>query len=269
MNLSNSGTWASGRSAEDWRSVRTLARLLFRLRWAAVVLFGTLTLGHIVGGAQKDQDTLKANTVVADKYEIQGPNGKTAAMFYRSDSGDARLVFLDDKEHLRLAIGLLSGGRPGITMFDQNNKQKLSLAILPDGDAPGLVLFDDQGNPSINLSVIKDSGPQLAMGSADKGRITMGLSKDGEPSVLLCSKGDKPRMNLQLVDGAPSIRFYDANQVIRTSWGLKADGSPSFSLSDDQSRVRLMISTGVAGQPFIRIDDPDNKTSKLLFEKNP
>jgi hypothetical protein len=246
------------------KNKRTCVLVLDRLRWPGAVFLGFLFAGHLAGARQKEQGDLKARTVRAEKYEIPGPNGTPAAMLYQTGAGQARLVFLGEHGEPRLSVGSGPRGSPAIIMFDRNSKQKLNIGFDPKDEMPQLGLFDEQGNETISLRVMKDVGPQIAIGRAGLGRVTLGLSKDGEPHVLLWSKNDLPRFGLDLVNGAPTVTFLDESMVVRASWHLTADGSPVFSLRDARARERLWIGTDKTERPFIRMIDPDNNTVKDL-----
>jgi len=267
MDDSNGANADLDAAADSWTgrgALRAFVQVVHRFRWAVVVLVGFHSAAHLASAVQKDQDVLKTRTVVAEKYEVPGPNGKPAAMLYRSDAGQARLVFLDEKGGLRLFVGMNPDGAPGITMFDQTNKQKLNMVIDLKNNLPQIDLFDDQGNAPISLSITKELGPTFLIGAADKGRIAIGLSEEGEPRVVLCAKDTKPRISLELIHGAPVIRLFDRNNVVRARWRVLPDGSPVFSILDSRSRERLSMGTDNTEQPFIRLSDPDKNTSKAI-----
>jgi hypothetical protein len=227
------------------------------------LVLGLVIAGHL-GAGQKLANNLEAKSVVAEKYEVLGRNGTPAAMLYRTDAGQARLVFFGEKGELRLSIGINPDGSPGIVFLGADGKARLYMGFSPREGTPQLSLFDDQGNQTISLDATKQNGPAISMGRMDKGRITLGLSKEGEPSILLWSKNNEPRLGLDLVDGAPVIEFIDGNKGVRARWRLLADGSPDFTVLDSQSRERLSIGTDKTEHPFIRMTDPDKNAVKNI-----
>jgi len=267
MDLLNCASANLDSKANSWTGhggLRRFAQTAHRLRWVVVLIVGFLSVGHFAAATQKEQDILRTKTVIAEKYELPGANGKTSAMLYRSDEGLARLVFFDEKGGLRLFVGMNPDGTPGITMFDEKTKQKLRIGMQAKENITYLYLFDDEGNVTISLSMRKALGPRLLVGRADKGRVSIGLSKTGEPQVNLWAKNDEPRIGLELNDGMPAIRLFDGAKSVRTTWKLSADGSPVFSILDEQSRERLAIGAEKDQHPYIRFIDPDNKTIKAF-----
>lgn len=234
------------------------------MRWVAAVAFGFYLAGHYAGADQKAGDELEAKTVVADKFEVPGPKGTPAAMLYRSEDGQPRLVFLGEKGELRLSVGLNPDGSAGIYLLGADHKARFYMGFAPKKTTPQLSLYDDQGNEMISLEVANGAGPTIWVGTKDKGRISMGLSKEGEPAVVLWSANNEPRLGIDFVDGAPTMRFMDSANVVRARWKLRPDGSPDFSLLDAKSRERLSIGTDPAGHPFIHWIDPDTKAAKTI-----
>jgi hypothetical protein len=238
---------------------RFLAHTLHRFRWAVALIVGMLSAGQFASATQKVEGVLKTKTVIAEKYELRGADGKTSAVLSREGTGQARLEFLDEKGGLRLAVGMWPGGTPGITMFDDKTNQRLSIGMNLKEKATYLYLFDAQKNVAMSLTMHEEGGPWVTIGGPEKGQVLIGLSEQGEPRVYLFAKKKEPRIGLELNDGAPAIMLYEKG--VRTVWKLKPDGSPVFSILDDQSRERLSIGAS-DDHPYIRFVDPDKKTFK-------
>ena len=65
-------------------------RALSRWRWPLFVLFLTLffSMGHLAGAVQKEQEILRAKSVIAERYELQGPDGKKYATLGKEPGGE-------------------------------------------------------------------------------------------------------------------------------------------------------------------------------------
>jgi len=244
--------------------MRAFARAVHRYRWTVVAFVGFVSVAHFASAVQKEEDVLKAKTVVAENYEIPGLNGKPAAKLYRTGAGRASLIFLDEKGQLRLAVSLLPDGAPAITMFDQKQKAHVNLMISSKNNMPYLHLVGDEGNAMIELTIDKDTHPTFSIDRKGKGRILATLSDAGEPGVYLSGKPDQLGIGLEIVDGLPVIRLFGANNVVKSKWTILPDGSPIFSLMDGRSRERLSIGTDKNGDPFIRLNNPEKNTSKVI-----
>jgi hypothetical protein len=245
-------------------ATRTLRRAVHAHRWAVAVLMACLSVGHLASAVQREEDVLRARTVVAEKYELRGRNGKPSAMLYQNAPGQARLVFLDDAGGLRLSVGMDPGGEPGITLFNQQNKPQLSMSIDSKKKSPQLHLFDDRGNSTISIGVDQETGAAIWIGKAERGRISMGVNLHGEPSVLLWGKDNTPRLSLAVIDDCPVITLLDDTKVVRTRWKVLRNGTPMFSLLDERGRDRLVMGVDTEDRPFIRVTDPKTKDSKLI-----
>ncbi len=262
--MSDSPSAADDRKVRSWTGrggLPVLAMTLHRFRWAVAVLVGTVSVGQLARAKQKAEDVLKTKTVIAEKYELPGADGKTSAMLYRDEAGQARLEFLDDKGRLRLAVGMNPDRTPGITMLDEKTNQRLRIGMDIKEKVTYLYLFDAQGQVAIALSMHEERGPWVSIGRSEKGQVSIGLSKQGEPRAYLFAKSKEPRIGLELNDGAPAIMLYD--KQVRTAWKLKPDGSPVFSILDEEARERLSIGAS-DDHPYIRFVDLDKKTMKNI-----
>ena len=180
------------------------------------------------------------------------------------EPGARALAFLDEKGQLRLGVGLFRDGAPQITMFDHENKERVVMVVDAKDNLPHLHLLGDDGKALVRLTVKKDGGPTFSIDQKDKGGIVASLSKNGEPSLYLYAKPDKVRMSLEVIDGAPYIRLFGANNVVKSRWTVSPDGSPTFSLLDGRSRERLSIGIDKNEEPFIRLNNPDKNASKTI-----
>jgi hypothetical protein len=228
---------------------------------SAILLFCT---GRFVGAVQKDEEIVRLKSIVADRYEVRGINGKQAALFYLNPDGKPTLALFDENEKVRLDLRLARSGSPGITLFGDDVRSRIAIRLSDLDGAPSLSLFDASGNEAVNLGILKDFGPQINVGTPGKGRISIGLSRTGEPRVELWSTVSEPRIVLNVVNDRPVISLLEKDHVARTIWKLLPDGSPAFFLLDGLSRERAIIATDKDGKPSIKFIGPDKKESRTI-----
>ena len=148
-------------------------------------------------------------------------------------------------------------------MFDEKTNQKLSIGMNLKEKVTYLYLFDAQKRVAAALSMYENRGPWVTIGRPEQGHVAIGLSEKGEPLAYLFGKNNEARIGLALNDGSPAIMLYEKG--VRTVWKLKPDGSPVFSILDEQSRERLSIGAS-DDHPYFRFVDPDKRTIKEIRE---
>ena len=259
--------WIS-RSANNWgsRPLRATTRVLARFRWllCALGLAIFFSMGHVAGARQKEQELLKTKAVVAERYELRRPDGTLAASLAAGEGKKVSLSFVDQKGNVRLNVGLVDNGSPGITLMGANGLPKLALGVDPTLDNPAIVLWDDDGEAAITLGIVKGHGPTLAIGSRGRSSVSAGVSTQGAASVKLLDGSGMPRVALTNLDDGPEIVFTDANDHVRARLKVNPDGSPKFALYDRNNKERLIAQTDKEGRPSIRFVDPANNTLKEL-----
>jgi hypothetical protein len=240
-------------------------RIIARCRWPffALCLVIFFSIGHLAGAVQKEEEILRAKEVIAEKFELRGPDGTLAASLSVSRVGQARLVFFDKNRNRRIGIGFDPLGSPGISLHDANGEVRVHLKVDGQTGEPRLNFTDDQLNPSIVITINKGLGPSIVVGSARQSRIRIGVSDEGSPSIQLWD-GNSPRISMSVPDGQPIIQLLEANFAVRSTWRVLADGSVSFSLLDRNKQERLVVLTDKDGKPAIRFLDPGGVAVKEL-----
>ena len=112
-------------------TVSSLSRSLARRKWPLFLLsmFVFFSMGHLAGGFQKEQDILKAKAIVAEGYELRGPDGKPAALLHLTPQGQGELSFLDDTGRPRIEVGFDGLGSPGVRLLGPDRHLRASLAV--------------------------------------------------------------------------------------------------------------------------------------------
>ena len=206
---------------------------------------------------------MREGAIIAEGYELRGPNGKTAAVLHLTPQGQGELSFLDDTGRPRIEVGFDGRGSPGVRLLGPDRHLRASLAVDDQTGAPQLNLIDDRGDPGIKLEITKEHGPSIIVGSMRQSRILTRVSKDGRPSLSLWNQ-DGQRIGMTLLDGKPVIQLLEGNNVVRSSWNVGADGSTSFSLLDRNEKVRLVVLVDEDGMPAIRFIDSAGKISREI-----
>lgn len=262
-------TTSGGRSFGRAMLLGTLSGLksfLTRCRWllltaALGILFSA---GHFAGAVQKEEELLRVKAITAERYELLGPDGRKSALLCLDPDGQARLSFFDQKGDLRLGIGLDRSGSPSINLFGDDHSLKVGLGLGPDDGMPALQFFDDQRNGVMSLDMTKEFGPGISVGNPGQGHISIGFSLQGEPTIGFWRTKNDLRIQLSILEDIPVISLLDKNHVLRTTWKILPGGSPAFSLSDDRSRERLVITLDKDSKPVIRLIDPDRNEAREI-----
>ncbi len=235
-----------------------------RYVWTSLLLGGIFAIGHLAGAAQKEQEILRAEQMEAERFELRGPDDVLRAALFKGARGEAYLSFFGKDGKARLSLGIGDDGLPSISLYDNNNKRKMGFSIDPEGGNPQLVLLDDSGEPAVHLGVRKDSGPDVTVGRKGKGRVSIALSQNAEPSIQVLDERGDPRVALGLSNGLPSISLMAGKNVLRSSWRVLADGSAAFAFHDGNAKERLVIKVDRDGKPSIRVIDPAAGTEREI-----
>jgi hypothetical protein len=83
-------------------------------------------------------------------------------------------------------------GYPNLVFMDLQKHYRMGVKVWPEGGGtPGLVFYDDTGIRG-NLRMDDDNGSVLnLMGANKKGKITLAVSKEGDPTVVVTDKAGK------------------------------------------------------------------------------
>ena len=163
-------------------------------RWTAVQLLALAALLPLVsacgGGLSEEEVQQLVDARVAD----------TVAETVKA----RRFEVVDDVGATRIVLTTLEGGRPSLTLADENGAFRAWLFLRSDG-SPNLVLLD--------------RGRVVLMDQAGEIRSAQHLTADGSPAVSLMDAAGQVRSGLFLAeDGAPTIELYDeGSQLIWSS----------------------------------------------------
>ena len=241
-------------------------RRLSRCKWPLFVFFLLLffSVGHFAGAVQKEDEILRARSIVAEGYELQGPDGTKFATLAKESDGAARLTFFDPKGRSRLEVGLNADGSSGLGFYDAEHVCRAAIGVTGRSGSPVIVLQDEKGDSAVRVAVPKGVGPQLHIGKQGHESIEIGVSIDGSASITMRDPKNKPRIKLLVTDTGPSIVLYDEQGKTRSLWIVSQDGSASLTLYDRQSRDRLSVQTDKDGKPSIRFFDLKRNAFKDL-----
>ncbi len=199
------------------------------------VLF--FALGRMASGVQKADKVVRADTIVAEKFQLVGPKGAPVATLQLGKDGKPTLSFLDEKGAERLTIGIHPTG-PGLSILDGRGQLRLQ------------VYLDEQ----IDGAVV-----QLSDGTL-KGETGARLSADKSLSSLMLAKGGVGRIFAQVSEGAPSVQIVDAKGNLRAMLTNDEDLGPSFSMTDNDGRTRAGFTLSADGLPELRLTDQTGKS---------
>ena len=234
--------------------------------WPLLLLVISLffALGHFAGATQKEDEILRAKSILSERFEVRGGNGKTLASLSRGQKGDVLLSFFDKSAFPRLLVGLDADGVPIVSFIGEGHKPRMILSLAKSDWAPQISLSDQHGEPTISLGSGDDLGTSLMVGKRGQGQISVAVSKDGVPAINVLDKKNNPQIMLSVLDGGPVILLFDSERNVRSAWSVSADGSARLVILDKKSKERLSVMADREGKPSIRFIDPDQNTFKEL-----
>lgn len=235
------GSAAVGGTAQTREKSRTA-----RGGWGAYRVHGLLVAcagavffwaGQFAAGVQKGEKVLRADTVTADRFELVGTNGKKVALLCAGPHGGARMTFYNEKEVLRLGVGISDDGGPELMLYDIDGKPRLSAAIRTAIGVPTVRLFPDTtGGSGVWLMADDDGAFVLLDNKKSGGQISMSLGVDGLPLIRLDGPGGKRRISLSADGDNQWIMLHQGDRQ-PVSLGLQPDGSPVLQLRDPTGKV--------------------------------
>jgi hypothetical protein len=233
-------------------------------------------LGQFAGAMQKGEKVLRADAVVADRFEIVRGDGTTAALLHTDDHESTMLTFYDAKQKARLSIGFASLGQPGITVYDAKGALKMSLRLDADGYPIVDLIGDAPFGPRAYLLATKDS-TSVSVWSEKSGKAWMGLDGTGQPGLRLTGAEKERRLSLTTADPAgpmitltgkdqgidvtagslglgagPKISLKGKNNLRRIEWTLPPDLPPAVLVADEMGNFRLIMTLDKDGKPTWR-----------------
>ena len=244
------------------RCVSAAFRFCFRAsgnRGMILACFSTLffCLGQMANGVQKAENVVRADTVVANKFELAGPKGLPAASLQKGINGEAMLNFYDDKGTVRVTVGFVPDAKPALILSDAEGRARISLALDEKNGYPILVLSDGSffGGTSIRMSVV-NGGPHVGLIKAKVGEASMSVI--AVPVMRLSDSSGKTSISLRATEGGPRISMNAKSRIIEAELQA-ADGSSKLSLADDQGWEKLRVAVDKDGEPDVRKNVPAKK----------
>jgi len=156
-------------------------------------------------------------------------SGNAAAYFSLASDGPI-IAFHDNKNRIRLSLGLDSEGNPGLFFADDRKKPKMGIAVNNNGD-PCIVLYDHDNTGRLIMNV-HNKAPQIGfiegMKSVD---FALTTRTDGQGGLVMQNKhgqivlgmyNNAPVLSLKKSDGTESITgFFPTGQPFT---GLRENG---------------------------------------------
>ena len=211
---------------------------------------------QFAAGVQKGEKELRADTVTAGRFELIGANGKKAAILCPGPHGGARMSFYDEKEVLRLGVGISDDGGPALILYDRDGRERLSADIRTLLGVPTFTLFVPTADgPRVMLTADEDGASVSLNGKKGSGRVLMNLDIDGAPLIRLEGPGGKRGISLT-ADGDNQWIMLTQGGRRPVSLGLEPDGSPVLLLSDPTGRVSSSMTLRPSGETKFRRLEP-------------
>jgi hypothetical protein len=138
---------------------------------------------------------------------------------------------------LRLRLGVLPDGDPGLKLYDRRGSTRAALTLLPADGTPELTMYDTRGELLVALDGDSEQGASLGL-----------YVRAGEPGAILeAGKPDEPAASLELYRAGDLAAYLDV-----------ADGS-SLWLHDAKGKRRTVLGVQTEGPPGLRIWDASDK----------
>jgi hypothetical protein len=196
-----------------------------RIPVAGVIgLFCGLALTH----NGRAQVATPKTVVTAHEFRLTDTTGAVRAVLKCNPVGSPNLLFMDDKGHTRLQLGL-TGDAGGLTLYDAAGRGRGYVSLEPDGNT-GIALMDAKGKLRLALRIKPDGSPSLSMHDSEgNARAVLETRPDGTPALLLNNSTMHGGAAI-LVNGKdkPAVIFKDADGKLL--WSVPADVLPANSL---------------------------------------
>src|SRR5439155_490619 len=148
--------------------------------------------------------------IAAEEFCLVDKKGSIRASLGVNEDGQARLLFFDKNEKLRISF-CVEDEQLGIELLDENEKTRAALG-LGDNGQPSLLLLDKDEKVHASLEMGEDGGPGLDL-----------YDKDGELRASLSLFRD---------DDLPHMALVDKNGQRRNVSGPESDGQPFLVFND-------------------------------------
>jgi hypothetical protein len=226
---------------DPYHRPQPLARCLLAVRrWGPLVasiacLF--FFLGHLAGAAQRPENVLRARAMVAERFELVGPDGKRAAVLNTDDIAGTSLDLFDKRGHPRLRIGLGLSGYPFISLYDSKGQNRLYAGLSVNDEMPNLALY---GPPPLSSAIhmrADEIGASLGLTQTNGGRLSLAVDDQRQPSVDMSSAGDQHGVYISAGAQGQQVSLTGKGGVRRVRLKMLPDGSPEVELADETGEV--------------------------------
>ena len=167
-----------GRLEKEVERLTTVAkRAASMARILTLLLVGLPVGGAITLALLRDQGMLKLEGLTGGVFKTV--ESKEFGFYNKQDTR----VFLIDKDKF---------GYPNLVLMDLKKNYRMGIKVWPEGDGtPGLVFYDSWGARG-HLRMTEDQSSVLKLnGAKEKGSITLSVSADGDPSLIITDKSGK------------------------------------------------------------------------------
>jgi hypothetical protein len=168
-----------------------------------------LAVAVFVLGALADEKTF--NIIRANRFILEGENGKLRAVLEVDKSGSTSLSMRDENEKIRTILSV-SKDELGLYLYNENEKPRTILSM--SKNEPGLMLLDENGKERAMLS-IKNNSPGLSMFDADGKNRAMLRIFENMPGLSLRDENGKNRVMLSVFKNEPSLYLLNADGQTR------------------------------------------------------
>jgi len=205
---------------------------------------------------------IRCKRVVADKFVVQRPGEKNAAVLEVGKPIQGILSFRTNTEHFPLTLALFPGGSPVIRLASPKGDRRVKLTVLPDDGNASLEL---ERNPSsqMSLEAFSDGLSALSMrAEGESHNIGLSVNNNG-PHFALSDKLGKLRLSLATGSQGTGVLLFDGMANLRSSMHDRLEDT-SLSFFDHRVRTRLELTRDAADGTRIRLLDPDRKKQQIL-----
>jgi hypothetical protein len=209
-------------------------------------------LGQFAGAVQRNEKVLRADAVVAQKFELIGSNGKRAATLATDGNGAAYLTFFDEKQTARLRVGVSDRADSVLMLSDSKGETRLDARISSTDDTPYFIL---SGGPPLGTTIaLSASGSHgyLSLSQTKGGRLSLNVDDEGQPGVYLHGIGGERGISLSANADRQEIALNGKDGKKRVRLIMLPDGSPELSLADETNEVTSIMTLTKDGKMTFR-----------------
>ena len=243
-----------------------------RARFPLIACLGALLfwLGQVATAVQKEDKVVRAQTVVAESFELRRPDGKAAATIRTNSEGETLLSVLTGDGFPAVELGVSRGGQPTVRFLDAKSNVRFKIGLTEEQN-PVLVMNSGLLRRNTVFLSTSERGPTLSLESTGGGRIDLGLDDVGVPSLDMDAKDKNSGILLLAGDERPTAVLKGKAGKFRSTWKLLSDGSPVFTLADDKEmdRISVMVRDGSPSVSLHAMGGVVRSSWKLLENGDP